>query len=717
MESLRPELQSALGGFRLLRELRAGTHGMVYLVEALDGGPIQALKSVAAEAFPNLQDRDAWLEAVRRRIDLDHPNLLKVRTGAALGRGAYVITEWAERGALSDLLGQVRFPPLPISVYLASELLSGLIALHGRGELHRAIKPSHILIGHDGVPLLSEPGIPSGPDAAAATTLYGAPELLSGGPASPRCDLFSLGATLYEVCCARPAFSADSPAAALGKLQEGTVRPPFEYNPTILPLLERVIQRLLAHEVERRYASAAEAQRDLAACREEPAARCSRPEFLEFIHDPFSYSRRYQVQTTRRRLDRGGELAAQGRIVPALWELYLASLTDPNAIAAPQQLRSLAEQHGYVIEHQDSAAEVALLQQVAAKPHDPRPLLALAAAYQSQKRILQLIRTYLRLVHLPVVDPELLREFESLLGPSNAAYLRQPDRPEAPLSQQSSLPPWEKRPLAPTIEAPAATRHQSAGAWTWGAALALVLIGGIVYLGSLGMNRQFGQQAGRSGFNRPAGSAEVATESMADLFLLRARSAAGHNDWADAARIYSRFLTQFPDDRRRDEVELRRAAALAQAGQADAAKEALELFQERRPASALRVAGMEQLAEIHLGQSNRQAAKELLAAAGAVGSPETAPRALFKLGQLLEQDGDWQEAIRTYETISMQFPKSREWPDAQLRLADLFEKEGDRGAAVRALEELLRALPNSSPLRRTAETILLRLEPESRPEE
>jgi len=696
-------MRDTIAGFRLLRELRPSVHGMVYLAEAIEGGPIHAIKRLHAEAFSGAAERDAWLTALRRRLPLDHPNLLRVLAcGVDERGGAYVVTQWAERGSLADLLNQTRIPPFPIGAYLASETLAGLIALHQQAQLHGAIKPNNLLIGHDGTPLLSEPPTPSSRERA-GTVAYCAPEILRGAPATPRSDLYSLGVTFYEVGCGPAPYEADLTLEQPSAAQPTPPRTPLEVNPIIPLRIDRWIRRLLTPEVEQRFTSAADALRELSLYRAEPSGRCERQDFQEFLRDPFQYTRQALTQAALRRLRIGEQLAAAGRIVPAIWELHLATLTDRSQPAAREQLHKLAELHRFQIRSQASAAEAELERKWAAQPDHPQRWAELAELVHAERRVLHLIRTYLRLSRIPMVDPLLLSRVESLLGADAIAYLKPIEGAELP-SARTQLPTWEHLPPAPTIEAPARPPRAAFGSWGLSAALAALAVVGILYLGTLGLKREIAEQAQAPAVQKPEPT-RLSRESVADLFLVRARAAGKRGDWSAAAQIYDRFLSQFPQDGRINQIRLQHAAALARAGQTDAAIQSLDLL-DREQHGEKRAEAIEELSEIYLERGEREAAKELLASAGATSDGAAAPRALFKLGRLFEEDGEIADAVRAFETISMQFPRSSQWPDAQLRLAELFQASGQSDAARRALEELLDALPPSSPYHRIAGTRL-----------
>jgi tetratricopeptide (TPR) repeat protein len=152
---------------------------------------------------------------------------------------------------------------------------------HGRGVLHRDIKPGNVIVGRHGETLVvdwglakatgrSEPGsgertlIPSSasgsaetlPGSALGTPAYMSPEQAGGDleALGPRSDVYSLGATLYCLLTGRPPFEGE-PAEVLRAVRRGEFRPPRSIDPSLNPALEAVCMKAMALHPEGRYGS------------------------------------------------------------------------------------------------------------------------------------------------------------------------------------------------------------------------------------------------------------------------------------------------------------------------------------------------------------------------------------------------------------------------------------------------------------------------------
>lgn len=77
------------------------------------------------------------------------------------------------------------------------------------------------------------------------------------------------------------------------------------------------------------------------------------------------------------------------------------------------------------------------------------------------------------------------------------------------------------------------------------------------------------------------------------------------------------------------------------------------------------------------------------------GDTETAATAQFHIGEMLLNQGDFDDAIQAFDTVIVQNPKSRRAPDALYLKAQALQKQGDRAAAMKALNQLIRQYPDS----------------------
>jgi eukaryotic-like serine/threonine-protein kinase len=207
-----------------------------------------------------------------------------------------VVMEYIHGVALSKLVEScartARRLPIPVAVAIAADVLTGLQAVHdatssdGRplGLVHRDVSPHNILVGSEGIALITDFGIAKAAGESRVTKTgqvkgklaYMAPEQLSGEEATQQSDLYAAAVVIWEMLAGARLFSG-SEAEIYTKVMQHRVPTLADLAPDVSPELERILRRGLAREPSERYASAREMAADLtglaaAAPREEVAS-------------------------------------------------------------------------------------------------------------------------------------------------------------------------------------------------------------------------------------------------------------------------------------------------------------------------------------------------------------------------------------------------------------------------------------------------------------
>jgi uncharacterized RDD family membrane protein YckC len=255
---------SRFGPYRIVRVLGRGGMGIVYEAEEHDSGRRVALK-VLQQRLADERERERFEREGRLAASIDHEHCVYV-FGALEVRGTPAIAMEMMQGTLDDRLAAGGPLPAVAAVDAVLQLIAGLQAAGDAGILHRDVKPSNCFVDADGVVKIGDFGISrslrptdetglSTHGRITGTPMYASPEQLRGAPLDVRADIYSLGATLYELATGRRPFDADDLMALLMAVANDTPTPPHELAPALPRGLSEVITRCLAKRPEGRFPS------------------------------------------------------------------------------------------------------------------------------------------------------------------------------------------------------------------------------------------------------------------------------------------------------------------------------------------------------------------------------------------------------------------------------------------------------------------------------
>jgi eukaryotic-like serine/threonine-protein kinase len=246
--------------YRLVRELGRGGMGVVFEAEHLTLPQRVAIKLMLRSYDPSARARFSREAATVVQLRSDHVRRV-LDVGVLESGEPYMVMDLLEGQDLDDLLRTRGTLTVLEVVDYALQACEALAEAHLIGVVHRDLKPSNLFVTRavDGSArvLVLDFGIAKAPDAAGATGLtesgvmmgsprFMAPEqLVSARDVDRRADIWALGATIYELLAAQPAFAGHSTAEIHVAILQQEPRPLVELRPDVPPGLAAVIARCL----------------------------------------------------------------------------------------------------------------------------------------------------------------------------------------------------------------------------------------------------------------------------------------------------------------------------------------------------------------------------------------------------------------------------------------------------------------------------------------
>jgi len=264
--------------YALLEPIGEGGMGRVFLAsDRLLRTPV-AIKILR----PELSDDPQILERFRREIilsrDLGHPNVLRIYHLGQDQSRRYLTMQWVEGQTLGQLLAETGALTESQVLKIAIKLTSALEAAHGRGVLHRDVKPQNVMLDGESEPFLTDfglarelndPGITSA-GMFLGTPNYVSPEQASAHPLDERSDLYSFGVVLFEMATGRRPFEAEGAAEMLRRHRDTPPPDPRSLAPDLSLGLSSIILRCLAKSPDDRFDSATQLRQALEALNTAP---------------------------------------------------------------------------------------------------------------------------------------------------------------------------------------------------------------------------------------------------------------------------------------------------------------------------------------------------------------------------------------------------------------------------------------------------------------
>jgi WD40 repeat protein len=256
---------SRLADYELLAEIGRGGMGVVFKARHVRLNRVVALKMILGGMLARADDLQRFDTEAAAAAQLQHPGIVALyEVGCHQGQ-PYFSMEYVAGSSLAQRVVPGPLPGRQAATYLEKTARAVHYA-HGRGILHRDLKPANVLLDESDQPKITDFGLAkvlqmdSGQTRTGAvigTPSYMAPEQAAARKdLGPACDVYGLGAVLYELLTARPPFRGESALATLSLVADADPVPPRLLNPKAEPDLETICLKCLEKEPARRYPTA-----------------------------------------------------------------------------------------------------------------------------------------------------------------------------------------------------------------------------------------------------------------------------------------------------------------------------------------------------------------------------------------------------------------------------------------------------------------------------
>jgi serine/threonine-protein kinase len=209
---------------------------------------------------------------------LSHPNIVAVYDVSRSGNIEYIVMELIDGITLKQYMSKKGRLSWREVLHFSTQIAKALIHAHGRGIIHRDIKPHNIMILRDGSVKVADFGIARFSNKqntltqeALGSVHYISPEQAKGSHIDARSDIYSVGVVMYEMLTMRLPYEGDSPVSVAIQHINSTPLTPREIDDSIPEALETITMKAMSAKLSKRYLSAEALLQDLEEFRKNPS--------------------------------------------------------------------------------------------------------------------------------------------------------------------------------------------------------------------------------------------------------------------------------------------------------------------------------------------------------------------------------------------------------------------------------------------------------------
>ncbi|MBP9097558.1 MAG: protein kinase [Ferruginibacter sp.] len=259
--------------YEINAHLGQGGMGNVYRATDTMLGREVALKMLHPQLTVQTQFLERFKKEARVLAQLLHPNIAVIYNFIEQGGNHFMVMEYVEGTSLDELLKKYHSLPAEFVVPVFIQALEGLQHAHRKNIFHRDVKPSNLMITSDGTLKLMDFGIAkvageqkmTQVNKIVGTIEFMAPELIEGKDASVASDIYSMGATLYELVSGKLPFESDTDFNLMQAILKKKAIAPDKLNDLVPKKLSDIILKAMDKNPAGRYPDARSFQQALIA--------------------------------------------------------------------------------------------------------------------------------------------------------------------------------------------------------------------------------------------------------------------------------------------------------------------------------------------------------------------------------------------------------------------------------------------------------------------
>ncbi len=246
-------------GYRIKKRLGQGGMANVYLGVQENLSRMVAIKVLIPGMFENRRTSKRFRKEARTLSRLTHPNIVTIHDVGLVNNSYYIVMEYLQE-SLKEKVKKRRKIPSEEAFHLLLQIADAIFYAHGKGIIHRDIKPDNILFRKDGTPVVLDFGIAKAMDSktkltktgiSIGTPQYMSPEQCNAQKLDGRSDIYSLGVVMYEMLTGKVPYMAKDTLGVVMK----HLRDPVPELPGDLNKYQLIIDKMMAKDKKNRVRS------------------------------------------------------------------------------------------------------------------------------------------------------------------------------------------------------------------------------------------------------------------------------------------------------------------------------------------------------------------------------------------------------------------------------------------------------------------------------